>query len=151
MIAVPFILIIIGLLMVVSGIKGTQTQLGQQLVTDFTGQGNFFYWVLAIVLIGGLGYIDDLRGLSRMLLAVIIVSMLFSNRGFFAQFAQEFQQGSAQAPASSSSSSSSSGGGSSILGGSGGGSSILGGSGGGGDSSGESSLISDVAIGAALA
>lgn len=138
----PFILIIIGLLMVVSGIKGTQTQLGQQLVTDFTGQGNFFYWVLAIVLIGGLGYIDDLRGLSRMLLAVIIVSMLFSNRGFFAQFAQEFQQGSAQAPQSSSSSSSSS---------SGGGSSILGGSGGSGGSSDTSGLVSDVAIGAALA
>lgn len=139
--------------MVVSGIKGTQTQLGQQLVTDFTGQGNFFYWVLAIVLIGGLGYIDDLRGLSRMLLAVIIVSMLFSNRGFFAQFAQEFQQGSAQAPqSSSSSSSSSSGGGSSILGGSGGGSSILGGSGGGGGGSSDTSgLVSDVAIGAALA
>lgn len=88
--------------MVVSGVKGTQSQLGSQLAADFSGAGNFFYWVAAILIIGAIGYVDALRGISRMMLLLILIVMLFSNRGFFAQFSQQLQSGTAQAPSSGS-------------------------------------------------
>ena len=131
----PFALIAIGLLLIVTGIKGTQSQLAAQLASDFTGAGNFFYWIIAIMAIGAVGYIEPMKGPSRMLLALIIVAMVLSNKGFFAQFQQELQAGSAQAPPASSSSS---GGGSTLSSFSG----LLGGSSG--------SSIDSAAIGAAM-
>lgn len=95
--------------MIVTGVKGTYAQFGQQVVSDFTGSQPFTYWVFAIVGIGVLGYIDALRTVSRLFLALILVSMVLANRGFFAQLTDALKQGpiAPQAPASSSSGSSS--------------------------------------------
>jgi hypothetical protein len=84
--------------MVVVGIRNTQSQLGHLLVLDFTGKGNFWYWIAALFIVGAIGYIDELQAPSRMMLALIIVALIFSNKGFFQSFVSQLQQGSAQAP-----------------------------------------------------
>ena len=67
----PFVLIALGLLLVVVGIRNTYAQLGAQVVQDFTGPGNFFYWIVALFLIGAVGYIDALKEASDLMLALV--------------------------------------------------------------------------------
>jgi len=69
----PFALIVAGIVLLVSGVRGTQGQLGTLLKGDFTGQDNFFYWFLSILLIGSLGYIEDLRPIANGFLALVII------------------------------------------------------------------------------
>jgi hypothetical protein len=81
----PFALVTIGLLLIVTGARDTYAAFGTQLQSDFTGQGNFIYWLAALGFIGALGYIQDLRTFSRVFLTLVIISMLLSNQGFFAK------------------------------------------------------------------
>jgi Mn2+/Fe2+ NRAMP family transporter len=76
----PFVLILAGLVLIVAAIRGTHVQLGTLLVNDFTGPNNFVYWVVAIVLIGSLGYIDKLKPISVTFL-VLVVLVLFLAKG----------------------------------------------------------------------
>jgi hypothetical protein len=91
----PFALLIIGAVLLVSGVRNTtggQNGLFALLTSDFTdtGQGSFTHWILAILVIGMIGYIDSLQKLSRMFLVLVIISMVVSNGGFFQKFNQEF-------------------------------------------------------------
>lgn len=88
-----FVLVIAGILMVVTGAKGTYAQFGQQVASDFTGPGNFTYWVVAIGAVGSVGYIEALRGFSRMFMALILIAMVLSNKGFFAKFTDALKTG----------------------------------------------------------
>ena len=94
----PFLLIIAGVLLVVVGIRNTASQLGKLIVGDFTGPGNFFYWIAALLIIGLLGEIDELETPSRMMLALVLLALVLSNQGFFTKFVEQLKQGSAQAP-----------------------------------------------------
>lgn len=115
-------------MLLVTAIRGTTADLATHLGQDLSGQ--FLVWVLAIVLIGAIGYAPPLRQISRLLLALVAVVIVLKNgSGFISQFVQQIENapkaaapqptgGSNQLPAipvdsSSSSSSSSSGGGSS--------------------------------------
>jgi flagellar biosynthesis component FlhA len=89
----PFALVFIGLVMIVTGAKGTQSALGRQLVTDFTGQGNFFYWFAAIGTLGALGSIPGFKPFSRMFMTLIIVAMVLRNGGVFDKFMQAIKEG----------------------------------------------------------
>jgi hypothetical protein len=76
--------IIIGIAIVISGIRNTYAQLGQQLAADFTGSGSFIYWVAAIMILGMVGYIPGAQKPARMLLALVILSFVLANgTGFF--------------------------------------------------------------------
>lgn len=95
----PFALLIIGVWLLIAGVRdtaGPATQPGTLfylLHGDFTGPNNFIYWFLAIVLIGALGYIPRLKPLSTAFLALVLV-VLFLKKGnasgvgggFFGQF-----------------------------------------------------------------
>lgn len=94
----PFVLILVGILMIVVAIRNTYADLGKELVDDFTGPTNFFYWIAALFVIGAVGYIDELKTPSRMMLALVLITLLLSNRGFFEKFVQELKSGSAHAP-----------------------------------------------------
>ena len=85
----PFALLIIGLVLIVSGVRDTTSQLTALVKGDFTGQGNFTYWMISILIIGSLGYIASVQKLSRAFMAVVLIGLLFSNRGFFAKFQQQ--------------------------------------------------------------
>lgn len=84
----PYALIIAGLVLLVSGVRGTQGQLFSLLKGDITGPHNFEYWIISILVIGALGYIPDLKTLSRAFLVLVIVVLVLSNGGFFQNFNQ---------------------------------------------------------------
>lgn len=81
----PLALLLIGAVLIVSGIRNTSSQLGTLLAGDFSGPGNFFYWVAAIGVIGGVGYYSPLRNASRLFLFLVVLSMLLADKGVFAQ------------------------------------------------------------------
>lgn len=89
----PFALIFVGVILVVVGFRGTQDAFFGLLKGDFTGSGNFFYWVVSIGVIGAVGYIPRLKGLSNAFLVLIIVVLFLSNKGFFAQFNAQLKSG----------------------------------------------------------
>lgn len=91
----PFALIIVGLLLVVAAVRNTVTDNGQQkgLTTlvkgDFTGQNNFIYWTVSILIIGALGYIESLKSFSRIFMALIVVALFLKGdqgQSFFSNF-----------------------------------------------------------------
>lgn len=85
----PLALLIIGIMLAVSALRGTEEQLGTLIVGDITG--GFLTWVAAIVAIGALGYVPQLQLPSRMLLALVLLVLLLKNgTGFFSQFQQQF-------------------------------------------------------------
>lgn len=139
----PFLIVIVGLILIVSAIRGTTGDLATDLATDVSG--GFLKWLAAVIAIGALGYVPGLKEPSRYLLALVaLVILLTTGKGFLSQFVQQIENppkaksaqpagGSSQLPAipvSSSSNSSSSGGGS-MLGDIGGGAGLLSGVGGG--------------------
>src|SRR5271169_308184 len=85
----PFALLIAGLLLTVSGVRGTTGQLTQLVKGDFQGKTNFAYWMLSILVIGAIGYIEEFRPLSRMFLVLVIVVLFLSNQGVFAKFTEQ--------------------------------------------------------------
>jgi hypothetical protein len=113
----PVILLVIGILLIVSAIKGTEHELGKLIQEDFTGSGSFLYWLAAIGVLGALGYVPALKTPSRYLIALIIVAMVFSNQGVLSKLLQAIQSPQAAAsvaPPAGGGSSSSSNAGSSI-------------------------------------
>jgi uncharacterized membrane-anchored protein len=91
------VLLIVGVFMVVSAAKNTVTTQGsttgmiELLQADFTGQDNFLYWLIAMLIIGGIGYIPTLKNFSNVFLALVIVGLILSNGGFFKEFQASIQ------------------------------------------------------------
>jgi hypothetical protein len=106
----PFVLIVIGLALVVAGVQGNEAQLMQLIKADFAGNGTFkgsyFAWVVAIGVVGGLGYIQKIRPIANAFLVLVILVLFLSNRGFFAQFNNALQTAVSNAGSSSTSSTS---------------------------------------------
>lgn len=84
--------------MLIAAIRGTQGDLGTLLKGDFTGQANFIFWFVSILLIGAVGYIPKLKPFSVAFL-VLVILVLFLSRGnpqtssggFFGKFVQALQ------------------------------------------------------------
>lgn len=99
----PFALVTIGLLLVIVGFQNTYKQFGAQVAGDFTGSGNFFYWIIAIGLIGALGYNKTLQPFSRAFLALIVIGIFLAGKGqqgqgFFSAFSSGIKSGSSTTP-----------------------------------------------------
>lgn len=77
-------LLVIGIVFVVSAVRGTSSDLFTLIHGDFTGQNNFLYWLLGLGLVGAIGYIPKLKSFSTAFLTLIIVAILLSHKGFFA-------------------------------------------------------------------
>lgn len=84
----PFALAIIGITIFVTAIRGTTSTLFGLIKDDFTGNGNFIYWVLSILVIGSVGYVKRLQPVANIFLALVMIVLLIGagNKGFFAQF-----------------------------------------------------------------
>lgn len=79
--------------MILTGVKNTYAQFGSTVAGDFTGKGNFTYWLASLGAVGALGYIDALREFSRYFMALIIIAMVLANKGLFAQLTAFLQNG----------------------------------------------------------
>lgn len=85
----PFAFIIVGVLLLVSAVRNTSSDLFTLVKGDFSGSNSFLHWLVAILIIGALGYIEPIRPLSRAFMALVIIVLFLSNQGFFAKFNQE--------------------------------------------------------------
>lgn len=82
----PFVFLVVGIVMIVSAVRGTSDQLLTLWKGDFTGPNNYLYWMVSILIIGAIGYAPKLRGLSRAFLVLVIIVLFLSNKGFFQKF-----------------------------------------------------------------
>lgn len=89
----PFALVFIGLVLVITGARGTMRELGEELRADFTGPGNFTWWIASVGVVGALGYVPELRNFSRWFMTLIIIAMIIRNQGFFDKLIQALQSG----------------------------------------------------------
>ncbi len=74
----PFVFIIAGVILIVAGVREKSQDLTKLLHDDLIGPHNYFYWVLAILAIGALGYVQDLRTFSRALMSLILVVLILT-------------------------------------------------------------------------
>lgn len=85
----PFVLFVAGLLLIITGVRGTSDKLYSLIASDFIGSSSFFPWVIAIFFIGSVGYVRTLRPLSNIFLVLVIIVLFLSNGGFFAKFIEQ--------------------------------------------------------------
>lgn len=79
----PFAFILIGLALVISAVRGTHGDLAKLLKKDFTGENNFFVWMIAIGVIGLVGYNQKASTFSRYAMALVLLAMILANGGVF--------------------------------------------------------------------
>jgi hypothetical protein len=101
-----FVLLIIGGILLIASVRGTQDSLFALAKGDFTGSNNFIYWTLSILIIGAVGYIPKLKPISVAFLTLVIIVLVLSKGdptkaggGFFTKFFG--QVGSTQAAVNS--------------------------------------------------
>lgn len=103
-------LLIIGIILIVSAVKNTYGELLTLIWGDFTGAGNFSYWIVALFVVGAVGYVAKLKPLSDGLLILILLALIltrgspsFPGGGFFQQFTQAIGTTQSTGPNSASS------------------------------------------------
>lgn len=98
----PFAMVFIGLLMVISGMRDTHADLGNELVSDIGGKGGFGTRLLAIGAVGAVGYMGgEWRRLSVYFMVLVLIALMFSaDKGFFAQLTSARKAGPAAVTAS---------------------------------------------------
>lgn len=80
----PFMFLLIGAVILIAAVRNTQGDLGAAVTADVPG---YFKWALAIVAVGGLGFVPGMRPISRALLALVLVVIVLTNyKQFFAGF-----------------------------------------------------------------
>lgn len=80
-------LLLLGLVLVDVGYRGTYADLASQLASDMPG---FLPWLGAVVLIGALGYAPSLETFSNALLVLVILVLLLVNGGAWANLSAAF-------------------------------------------------------------
>lgn len=69
----------IAVIFLVAAIRGNQNDLIELLKQDFSGQNNFILWVLAIIVIVGLGTFKPIRPVSDAFLGLVILVIIIAN------------------------------------------------------------------------
>ena len=99
----PYALILIGVVLIVAGVRNTERALFNLMKGDFTGQQSFIWWAISIAVIGAIGYInDDFRKLSHWFLALILIVLVLaqnkSGNDVFTAFTNAIKGGIPNAP-----------------------------------------------------
>lgn len=92
-----FAFIFVGILMAVAAVRGTHADLFALVKSDFSGPGNFSYWLIVVLIIGAIGYIKPLQPLSKAFLVVIVLALILTKGdpskapggGLFAQLSRQ--------------------------------------------------------------
>ena len=95
----PFAFIIVGTVLVVSGVKGTSQDLLTLVKGDLQGKNGYLYWLVAILVIGSIGYVPAFKSISRAFLILVLVVLVLKEGnknnpggGFFQQFSSALSQ-----------------------------------------------------------
>ena len=101
----PYVFLMLAILFVAIGVRGKATDAGHLLQSEFTGPNSFIQWFLAIMILGGLGYVKPIRPIADGMLGLVIVALILSKGdprraggGFFAQLEDAFQNTTPSAP-----------------------------------------------------
>lgn len=70
------VVLTIGIIILVASLRGTHAALFAAIGTDVPG---FVVWAAAIVALGAIGFIPGLKPISRGLLALVVVVLVFQN------------------------------------------------------------------------
>jgi hypothetical protein len=73
---VPFVLAIVGAILVIAAIRNTHGDLATALETDVPP---YMVWAAALFGVGAIGWIPGMRGISRMLLALVVLVLVLAN------------------------------------------------------------------------
>jgi hypothetical protein len=82
----------------ISGVMGNGDKLLTLVKGDLTGPKNYIYWAISIMILGALGYVEDLKPLSRSMLVLVLIVLVLSDDtgqgqgGFFAEFEKALSQ-----------------------------------------------------------
>ena len=91
----PFALAVIGIVLIIAAVRDKQQELFDLVKGDFQGDGTsrgFITWFFAIAVIGAIGYIEELRPLSRAFLVLVIVVLFLKNGGVFQELEQQITE-----------------------------------------------------------
>lgn len=83
----PFVFIVLGLVFLVTAIRGTQGQMFALVKSEFVGTNSFVPWASSILILGAIGYAKPVRPVTDAMIGLILLAMLLGNKGgFFAKF-----------------------------------------------------------------
>jgi len=86
----PILFIVLGIGLIVIILRGKAGDLVDVLKDDFTSSNNFVAWLMAFAFIGFIGSLSkDLRPITNAFSGLVVVVLLLSNRGFFAEFERQ--------------------------------------------------------------
>jgi hypothetical protein len=85
----PFVILIVGIVLVVASVRDRQDLLFSLLKSEFSGENSFLPWILALMFIGGIGYIKPLKPISNAFIVLLITVLFLSNGGFFSKLNQQ--------------------------------------------------------------
>ena len=89
--------ILVGALFLIAAWKKKHSELFDLLKDDFTGEGNFIYWVLAIIALIALGTFRPIRpitdGFLGLVVLVIIIAPYRNGRDLFSEFRSQVKEG----------------------------------------------------------
>jgi len=112
----PYALITIGIGLFVSALNGTLKALGSQLYQDLfvsnntgssynvsTGaisgyQPSFIVWILALLIVGLIGYIPEFKKTADAFMALIVIVMVVGQKGFGTVIVQDIENALAKGP-----------------------------------------------------
>lgn len=90
----PIFFLVVGIMLIVVGINNKLPELGSLIKEDFApsqaGVTPFQIWIIAIFAIGAIGYYKPAKPLSNSFLALVVLVMVLSNKGFFKNFSTAF-------------------------------------------------------------
>lgn len=97
----PWAILAIGSTILVTAYQGTENAFFAQIKSDIlgpngNGKGGFLYWLVAIAVVGGLGYVPGFKPLSNAFLILLLVVLFLTQSkgaggGFFQQFQSQLQ------------------------------------------------------------
>lgn len=92
----PIFLLLVGTLLIVVAINDKLPELQSLIAGDLrkssSGQAGFGVWIVAIFAVGAIGYAKPLRPFANSFLVLIVLVMLLSNKGFFANFTKAVER-----------------------------------------------------------
>lgn len=87
----------VGALFLIAAWKKQHKELFALLKDDFSGSGNFFYWVLAIIALVALGTFRPIRPVTDaflgLVILVIVVAPYRNGRDLFSEFRSQVKEG----------------------------------------------------------
>jgi hypothetical protein len=81
----PLFLLFMGLLAIITAVKGNTADVAKQIQADFSGAGSFWYWIAAILILAVLGRALGVPNAAKMLIGLILAVYLLSQPGLWAK------------------------------------------------------------------